>query len=285
MAIAVVDDKSRLVEGNAQLLGLFGWSDTELRSRPAEAMAAPEDVGRFSDAVAEAHTAEGRPVVVEHRYVGAGGSEGWARTAIRPLPQPGGEGWVVCAIEDLTRDQQALEEQRRQAEQDDLTGLLNRRGGDRRLRAALEKMALSGPVAVIICDADGLKQINDVYGHATGDVALVSLARRLRGAVRAGDDVARMGGDEFIVVARVVSAEESQAIAERCVRAVGEPLGRGPCVPQQVTISAGIAVALPGQPVHPGLLLDAADRALYEAKRCGGDRWVMGSVPARADEV
>lgn len=280
VAIAILDDRMRFVDGNARFLGLLGWSKTEMSSRSLECVATPADAARLMAAASDARRAAGDPVVIEHRYVGAGGSEGWARTAIRHLSQGGCGGSTVCAVEDLTRDQEALEEQRRQAEQDDLTGLLNRRGGDRRLRAALEKMALAGPVAVIICDADGLKQINDRYGHAAGDMALVRLARRLRGAVRAGDDVARMGGDEFIVVARVASVREAEAIAGRCVRAVSEPLGRGLAGPEQVTISAGVAVALPGQPVRPGVILEAADRALYEAKRRGGNRWLVGPVSA-----
>ena len=144
---------------------------------------------------------------------------------------------------------------------------------------------MSGPVAVIICDADGLKQINDRYGHAAGDAALLKLARRLRGAVRAGDDVARMGGDEFIVVARVAGMGEAEAIAERCVRAVGEPLGREAAGPGHVTVSAGVAVAQPGQAADPGRLLEQADRALYEAKRRGGNRWYMSPVSAPAREA
>ncbi len=285
VAIAVLDDRRRLVDGNAELRRLLGRSPTDLRSRPLESVAVPGDSDRLAAAVSEADRAAGRPVVVEHRYVRAGGSQGWARTALRRLPEGDSRSWMVCTVEDVTRDQEALQEQRRQAEQDPLTGLLNRRGGDRRLRSALEKMALAGPVAVIICDADGLKQINDRYGHAAGDAALVNLARRLRGAVRAGDDVARMGGDEFIVVARVATLEEAETIADRCVHAVGEPLGRRAGGPEHVTISAGVAVALPGQSVDPGRLLAEADRALYDAKRQGGHRWHVAGRPAAAPEA
>ncbi len=271
VAIAVLDSEMRVVDANTELAGLLGRRQSSMQAVTVGELAVPDDADRLIRAVHEARSAGGSPVVVEHRYRNPDG-EGWLRTAVRSLMEPGRPGWTVCTFHDLTRDQQALEQQRREAEQDALTGLLNRRGGDRRLTAALQRMVLSGPVAVIICDADGLKQVNDRFGHAAGDEALVDLAHRLRSAVRSGDDVARMGGDEFIVVARVAGLEEARAIAERCVRAVEAAGGEGPgrC---RVTISAGVALACPGQPVDPAGLLAEADRALYEAKRRGGDRW------------
>ncbi len=271
VAIAVLDSEMRLVDANAELEALLGRDLAGLRNLAVEDLAVGEDAGRLAGAAAEAQRAGGRPVVVEHRYRSAGG-EGWSRTALRRLDAAGCPGWTVCTFQDLTRDQQELEQHRREAEQDALTGLLNRRGGDRRLTSALQRLVMSGPVGVIICDADGLKQVNDRYGHVAGDEALRSLAGCLRSAVRAGDDVARMGGDEFIVVARVAGAEEAHAIAERCVRAVGRR-GDGDEGRCRVTISAGVAVAAPGQPVDPTRLLAEADRALYEAKRRGGNQW------------
>lgn len=271
VAIAVLDSEMRVVDANTELAELLGRGPSSMQAVTVGELAIPDDADRLVRAVDEAQAASGRPVVVEHRYRGPEG-EGWLRTAVRSLQEPGRPGWTVCTFHDLTRDQQALEQQRREAEQDALTGLLNRRGGDRRLTAALQRMVRSGPVAVIICDADGLKQVNDRYGHAAGDAALVDLAHRLRSAVRSGDDVARMGGDEFIVVARVAGLEEARAIAERCVRAVDaagdEHPGRS-----RLTISAGVALACPGEPADPAGLLAEADRALYEAKRRGGDRW------------
>lgn len=270
VAMAVLDGDLRLVDGNARLAELLGRERHLFRSLSVADLAVADDAPRLAAAAEEAQRSAGRAVVVEHRYPAAAGGEGWSRTAIRTVGPGAHSDWAICTLHDLTKEQEALEQHRREAEQDALTGLLNRRGGDRRLTAALHRMVMSGPVAVIICDADGLKQVNDRYGHRAGDEALVDLARRLRRAVRSGDDVARMGGDEFIVVARVASVEEARSIADRCVRSVGAEGGPDPAS-ARITISAGVAVASPGEPVDASRLLAEADRCLYEAKRHGGN--------------
>lgn len=275
VGIAILDDRLRLVDVNAELVRMVGRSRADLRGSSVAVLASPSHPGPL-ELMARKARSEASPVVVEHRYPGADGSEGWARTSIRRI-DAGDSFRLVCILQDLTSDRLALEEQRRQAELDPLTGLLNRRGGDRRLRTALEKMARSGPVAVILCDADRFKEINDRYGHAAGDKLLSGLAGRLRSAIRSGDDVARIGGDEFIIVARVADAEEAAAIADRCIGTAVKPLGlRLEGHPtERVTLSAGVAVAYPGGPVEPGSLVAAADRALYAAKAEGGGTWKL----------
>ena len=277
VAMAVFDDQLRISRANPALATLLGLTPAVLRGRTISDLAATPRPMRL-ELMARKVAETGEPAVVEHRFRRPDGHEGWARTSIRRLS--GGPGWcLVCVIEDVTSGREALEEQRREAEQDPLTGLLNRRGGDRRLRVALERMAMQGPVAVIVCDADRFKGVNDRFGHAAGDEVLMGMAQRLRAAVRNSDDVARMGGDEFIVVARVADACEAEAIARRCVGAVGAGAG-----PFAVTISAGVAVARPDGAAGPGEILAAADRALYEAKRQGGNRfcWAAGWRPPRS---
>jgi diguanylate cyclase (GGDEF)-like protein/PAS domain S-box-containing protein len=281
VAMALLDDDLRIVDVNGELQSMLGRGADDLCGASLAVVAAAPHPARLLLLAQKAATVEG-PVVVEHRYLRRDGSEGWVRTSIRRLESSDPVVSLICTFEDFTGDQLALEEQRRQAELDPLTGLLNRRGGDRRLQAALARMAETGPVAVVICDADAFKQINDGYGHAAGDVVISGIAGRLRSALREGDDVARMGGDEFIVVARVGNTSEAAAIAERCVRLMRQPLraipgGDGGGSPLRVTISAGVAVAEPGANSDPAALLAAADKALYEAKALGGDRWVLAS--------
>lgn len=276
IAIALLDGELRIVDANRELVRILGRTGDELRSSPVTILAAPPYPARLALMSQKAATGGG-PVVVEHRYLRSDGSEGWARTSIRRIDTGDPQVCMVCTIEDITSDLRALEEQRREAELDPLTGLLNRRGGDRRLKTALERMAQSGPIAVIICDADGFKEVNDRFGHGAGDEVLLGMAGRLRSAIRTGDDVARLGGDEFIVVARVADEREAASVAERCVRTVGRPFRAGDFgeLPQQVTLSAGVAVAHPEGPVDAGALVAAADRALYEAKASGGNKWVL----------
>ena len=276
VAIALLDAQLCIVDANDELAKTLGRSARDLEGLPVDTLASRPQPARLALMAQKAALGAG-PVVVKHRYRRADGTDGWARTAIRRLEGGDPSIELVCVIQDVTNDEMALEEQRQEAERDPLTGLLNRRGGDRRLRAALEKMAGTGPVAVIVCDADRFKEVNDRFGHAAGDELLAGMAGRLRRAVRSSDEVARMGGDEFVVVARVANEQEAAAIADRCVRIASGPfrLTSSGMRPERVTLSAGVAVAYPGGPVEPGSLVAAADRALYAAKADGGGCWKM----------
>jgi two-component system cell cycle response regulator len=151
---------------------------------------------------------------------------------------------------------------------DSLTGLRNRLYARRHLEAALAEQA----AAVLILDVDRFKALNDAHGHAAGDMALREVAERLRLHVRACDVVARWGGEEFLIAMGGASAEDAMAAAERLRAAVAaEPVVRlAGKVPTSVTVSVGIATAPRGTPVDA--LVQAADAALYRAKRSGRDR-------------
>ena len=279
VAMALLDTELRIVDANRELVRMIGRPSRDLLGLPVDSLASQPKPARLSLMAQKAASGRG-PAVVNHRYHQADGNDGWARTSIQRLEPTDGVAQLMCVIQDITHDRIALEEQRREAERDPLTGLLNRRGGDRRLRAALERMAESGPVAVIVCDADRFKEVNDQFGHAAGDELLAGMAGRLRSAVRSADEVARMGGDEFVVVARVADEQEAVAIAERCVRTASGPfrLSASDDQPERVTLSAGVAVAYPGGPVEPGSLVAAADRALYAAKAAGGGCWKLATA-------
>lgn len=153
---------------------------------------------------------------------------------------------------------------RRLAETDSLTGLLNRH--------ALEHVLpdeSADPVAVVMLDVDHFKDVNDRYGHATGDVVLADIARALRNAVRLEDHVVRYGGEEFLLVLPSVSPDAALDTAERVRAAVSESVHVGD---ERITISAGVAHRLPDE--RRDALVARADVALYEAKRLGRDRTV-----------
>lgn len=147
------------------------------------------------------------------------------------------------------------------AHTDALTGVGNRRAFDVRV-AELGRVAgeVDG-VALIIVDVDRLKAVNDSGGHAAGDLALQAVATALSSEVRAGDLVARIGGDEFVAVIAGMDHARASALAARVVEAVPSALG------PEVTVSVGVAVGPPSE-VRDGLL-PAADREMYAAKRSG----------------
>ncbi|GAB7052301.1 putative bifunctional diguanylate cyclase/phosphodiesterase [Catenuloplanes indicus] len=150
---------------------------------------------------------------------------------------------------------------------DELTGLANRRLFEQDLAVALR----DGLVQVAVLDLNGFKEINDTFGHATGDQLLTVVAQRLREAVRDDDVVARMGGDEFAVLVREVSPAAMSAIAERISASLRCPAGANG---QQLLVSASVGTAgnETGEEIDTDEMLRRADAAMYAAKRAGGGR-------------
>lgn len=174
-----------------------------------------------------------------------------------------------------------LQEQRDQIQQlahhDQLTGLpLWRLGKDRLELAIAWSQRTLDPIGVMFVDLDGFKGINDTFGHDAGDFLLREIANRLKGQLRLEDTVARMGGDEFVVVlARQASEIETQRIALRIIEAVSHEVTFG-SHRLQVGVSIGIAVyPMHGRDVDS--LLSAADKAMYSVKRDGKNNFAFYS--------
>jgi diguanylate cyclase (GGDEF)-like protein len=167
---------------------------------------------------------------------------------------------AVATVTDVTR-QRELEEQLRQAAlHDPLTGLPNRSLLLDRIGQVIAAQRRSGaPAALIYCDLDGFKRINDTVGHAAGDAALLDAAMSLRSAIRAGDTVARLGGDEFAVLCPGVrTAAEARTVIDRIDTALAS--GATP-----LRCSAGVALVEAGDTAQA--LLDRADGQMYTVKR------------------
>jgi diguanylate cyclase (GGDEF)-like protein len=160
----------------------------------------------------------------------------------------------------------------RQALVDGLTGLANRRHGEEVLAAEVARAErFGGPVALVLADLDGFKDVNDRHGHPTGDVALREFADVLRDTVRDVDLVSRWGGEEFVLVLPGTDGDGGVQLAERVRRTLRERILVGPDgTPIILTASFGVS-SFP-EASSPDELITQADRALYEAKRGGKDR-------------
>jgi diguanylate cyclase (GGDEF)-like protein/PAS domain S-box-containing protein len=178
----------------------------------------------------------------------------------------------------LAFDRRRAEEMlQRAALYDALTGAANRaQFFDRLSDLPVLERRHHAHTAVLYVDLDGFKAVNDTYGHLAGDAVLQTVTERMLGAVRAGDLVARLGGDEFAVLCSDVdNADQATALADRLIAATGEPIDVGGAV-VRVGVSIGIALANPSE-AAAAALLEAADRALYDAKREGKSCWRLAS--------
>lgn len=185
----------------------------------------------------------------------------------------------VAAACERSRHRQLLEYL---AGHDPLTGLPNRHRLRNLLDTAMDEAREAGTsMALLYLDLDGFKAANDTCGHEGGDALLREVARRLRETLRQGDAVARVGGDEFVVLLPGCSTGDAvQAIADKVRAALRVPYRIGD---RDVLLSASIGIAAyPVDGATPDALLRHADKAMYTAKRAGGDRLAASSDEARA---
>jgi diguanylate cyclase (GGDEF)-like protein len=174
--------------------------------------------------------------------------------------------------------EQANQALARLAARDGLTGVANRRSFDANLLREWERARRSGrPLTLLLTDVDSFKAYNDDQGHQAGDTALITVAEALQqAAARSTDLVARYGGEEFAVILPETPPEAGHMMAERLrqwVSALHIPHACSPIAPW-LTISIGVATLVPGPGDPPELLLEQADRALYQAKAAGRNRVV-----------
>jgi diguanylate cyclase (GGDEF)-like protein len=219
----------------------------------------------------------GAPLFELDYSCGAGDERRWYSLRITPL-RTGGLGAVVSHIP-ITRLKLAEEELAHLALHDQLTGLPNRRLFFDRLSQALGRaLRVSSPLHVIDIDIDHFKSFNDSFGHAVGDEVLAHVARTLEAVVRPGDTVARLAGDEFVLLVEDAAPDgSSRALTSRLTAALREPFKAGGRM-LRLTASIGVATSAPVD--TPEEVLARADAVLYTAKRHGRDRVAWETEPA-----
>ncbi|MBV9455052.1 MAG: EAL domain-containing protein, partial [Rubrobacter sp.] len=212
---------------------------------------------------------EAQSSYVEKRYIHTEGHVVWALSSISLVrDSQGNPSHFVSLFQDIT-ERKALEEQlRHQAFYDSLTGLPNRALLLDRLEEALDPGRREGSlVTLLLVDLDDFKVVNDSLGHDTGNVLLLEVAKRLQASVRPGDTVARLSGDEFVVLLETTNLDEGQWVSERIQKYLQEPFE---IYEREVFVSPSIGIALTeGAEYKPKELLRHADLAMYAAKKRG----------------
>jgi diguanylate cyclase (GGDEF)-like protein/PAS domain S-box-containing protein len=267
---------------------IVGWRPDQLVGTPALAGVNPEDLVRVEEAVAALKHGDTEEARIAYRTRHREKSEIWVESTLRVTRTVTGKvDGVVAITRDVSQQKKLEGKLETLAIEDGLTGLANRRRFDERLleewgRAQRENT----PLAMLILDLDHFKMFNDEYGHPAGDECLRAIAGILRmEAKRTADLAARYGGEEFAMLLPNTDAKGCARIAEKILREIRRagmahrlnlPSGR-------VTASIGGAVFRTGADRSAGhaSLIEAADRALYSAKRGGRDRLVMAAPSVR----
>jgi diguanylate cyclase (GGDEF)-like protein/PAS domain S-box-containing protein len=222
----------------------------------------------------------GEPIVgLEERELWQDGRVSWVSTTKVPLRSRSGEVMGIFGLaRDITARKLAEEHTQRQAAElerlaaqleqltlhDQLTGLHNLRGLELLGGGAVDRAARDGSaLCVMFIDLDGLKAINDGFGHAAGDAALEAAADVLRGVLRRTDIVARIGGDEFGAVLVGTSAGEADVLCDR----IRQGMRKHAPGADSLSVSIGVAAARPGEADALDDLIAAADDAMYEGRR------------------
>jgi diguanylate cyclase (GGDEF)-like protein/PAS domain S-box-containing protein len=262
--ISVTDHESRLLLVNRYQRDLEGLDESRVIGRR------PSEVGMGSEAddlnLRVISTGHALPQFEEMLCDRQGWERAWLTTKV-PIVDGGGEvKRVLSASLDITARKAAEARLAHLALHDPLTDLPNRTLFHDRLAQELRHAERDGNgVAVMCVDLEGFKEINDAYGHGSGDALLVAVAARLRASLRRSDTIARLGGDEFaVILSDVTDPNAAVQVAENLVNVLGEPLTIEGS--QLITgVSIGISLA-PQDGTTPDQLLKFADLALYDAK-------------------
>ena len=273
IGMALISVDGRLFRVNRALVQILGRGESELLASSLLDLCHPDDRDQCREQVRRLFTGVTQSAQLEQRFVHHDGHPVWVSVSaslVRDVhDQPM---YLVCQIEDIGERRASGEALAHQAAHDPLTGLPNRLQFVERLGRELARAeATRERIAVLFLDVDRFKVVNDSLGHTVGDRLLVAVADRLSSVMGSNGVVARFGGDEFTILCRNVSSEETvELIAERIAEAIARPVA---LIEGEVFVTASIGIALSGNGADtPETLLRNADAAMYRAKERGRDR-------------
>jgi diguanylate cyclase (GGDEF)-like protein/PAS domain S-box-containing protein len=260
-------DRGRIVRVNESFCRITGYPSDQLVGARLISFLRDEEPGQTRRELEEV-AVDNNTYRFERVFTQPNGNEIWlGGTAAVVTQGPGQPRLLLIQIDDVTARKDAERELQHHAAHDPLTGLPNRRLLQVRFASVLERTWTTGRAgALLFCDLNHFKLVNDSYGHEAGDQALREIADRLNTAVRHGDTVARLGGDEFAVLAEDIADDDLLTLIARLEAAVSAPL---PGITVQVTASIG-TVPITATTTNLDTLLHEADKAMYAVKHRRG---------------
>ncbi|HEX8761997.1 MAG TPA: EAL domain-containing protein [Pseudonocardiaceae bacterium] len=285
VGIGIFDDADRLIDANEALCKLLGYDLETLRGMSSEALTHPDDRAERLRTMRSHRAAPCESYTVPQRMLlRADGEPVYCELHISTSVQDDGQRFMLVVFTDVTERRRVAEALKYRATHDELTGLPNRAA----IKETLTELLATpdSDVAVLFCDIDNFKRVNDALGHDAGDELLVALARWLRDGLPEGCTGGRLSGDVFVVVCSDVAAQGGISSLVATVSALlrtAIPL-RG----QLIRVSAAIGVAVPDAVTDKAAtggaedLLRFADAAMFEAKRGGTGHFAMANAALMA---
>nr|WP_179724755.1 EAL domain-containing protein [Saccharopolyspora hordei] len=273
VGIGLFDRAERLVDANDALCDLLGYRLDQLRGMSAKDITHPDEQNTSLPSPAESSGLRRR--VPQRVLVRSDGEPVYCELRTSASVQDDGTHFWLVVFQDITERRRAAEALRYQATHDDLTGLPNRTAVKDLLSRLLGR-ADSNRTAVLFCDIDNFKRVNDSLGHDAGDELLVALARRLEAGLPDGCTAARLSGDEFVIICSDV--DSVGGVDSLATRVSGLLRTAVPVHGQLIRVSASIGVAVPdGNSAGGEDLLRFADAAMFEAKQRGAGKVSLAS--------
>ncbi|MGJ7921055.1 sensor domain-containing diguanylate cyclase [Neobacillus sp. LXY-4] len=284
IGITVIDHNGRPIMVNPKLQEMLGYTENELKKMTLSDFSYPDDAKINYDLLNQLTDRKIESYQLEKRYYRKDGTTVWGQVTSSLFPYNDGElSYVIGLIIDITERKNAEEKLLKVNQQlellsniDGLTGIANRRYFDQHLVQEWEKAKTHlEPISLIMFDFDFFKAFNDTYGHLVGDICLKNTSEILNRYTAFPDRlVARYGGEEFAVILSGQEAKNACSLAEElriAVESMQLPHEHS-LVSQFVTISIGVATLIPHSDSSQEDLIDAADKALYQAKLEGRNR-------------
>jgi diguanylate cyclase (GGDEF)-like protein/PAS domain S-box-containing protein len=273
IGMALVSPQGAWLRVNRALCDLLDYTEPDLLQANFQDVTHSDDVGNDLASLYRLMHGETLRCQVEKRYIHRLGQVVWALNSVSLVRDADGNpAHFIFQIQDITERKRAEAALQSLSLVDELTGLYNRRGFLAVTDTHLASIRRNHKLPVILyADLDGLKEINDSFGHHEGDRAIKKTAEILKETFRSSDILARLGGDEFVVLAAIDTDESAESLTERLQEKLNEANGRG-TRPYNLSLSVGTAHFSDDDNHSIEELMAQADRAMYEQKRTRNSR-------------